>query len=343
MKKILFIGGVNSGNSPKGGEEYKNQLLLRRLSKEYKLKLFDTYNWKKKPLLVVRLIISILFFSYDKIIISASAVSSYRLIKFMYYCTRKQSSTIYFVIGGYFPKGILNRRFDFKYYKNLNNIILEGNSLRDMIKDRLGNTSVLPNFKDFDFNVERNISPKESEFRFVFLSRITKSKGVDLIFSANKILRNIELKSNYQIHFYGDIDKGYFEEFKSELDGTMIYKGYLDIIAQPKSSYKALSNYDCMLFPTYWYGEGFPGVLIDAFISGLPVIATDWNMNSEIVSNEKTGLMINIHDEKALADSMIRIMEDESLLSKLSENAKVRAKEYHIDHLWPNVKALIEY
>ena len=212
-----------------------------------------------------------------------------------------------------------------------------------MIKEKLGNTSVLPNFKDFDFHVEKNNSPRQEGFRFVFLSRITKSKGIDVIFAANKILRNCELKINFQIHFYGEIDKSYLEEFNSGLGETMIYKGYLDIIGHPNPSYLILSDYDCMLFPTYWYGEGFPGVLIDAYISGLPVIASNWNMNSEIVSNEKTGLMINIHDEKALAESMLRLMEDWSLLSKLSENAKVRAKEYHIDHLWPDVKALIEY
>ena len=30
-----------------------------------------------------------------------------------------------------------------------------------------------------------------------------------------------------------------------------------------------------MLFPTYWHGEGFPGIVIDAFVAGLLVVATD--------------------------------------------------------------------
>ena len=31
MNKFLFIGAINISNSPKGGEEYKNQLILEKL------------------------------------------------------------------------------------------------------------------------------------------------------------------------------------------------------------------------------------------------------------------------------------------------------------------------
>ena len=123
MKKILFVGAANLRNSPKGGEEFKNQILIRKLREEFKLNICDTYKWKKKPLTMLRLFMNVLFVSYDKILISASSISSYKLIKFIYYCTRKQPKTIYFVIGGYFPQGVLDGVFEIKYYKNRNYLI----------------------------------------------------------------------------------------------------------------------------------------------------------------------------------------------------------------------------
>ena len=74
--------------------------------------------------------------------------------------------------------------------------------------------------------------------------------------------------------------------------------GYLDL--KQTGNYDLLSSYHVMLFPTYWKGEGFPGVLIDAFISGLPVIATDWAYNKEIVNHGETGFIIPTRDSEAL-------------------------------------------
>ena len=46
-----------------------------------------------------------------------------------------------------------------------------------------------------------------------------------------------------------------------------------------------LKKYFALLFPTYFHGEGFAGCLIDAFFAGIPVIATDWLYNKDIINN----------------------------------------------------------
>jgi glycosyltransferase involved in cell wall biosynthesis len=108
-----------------------------------------------------------------------------------------------------------------------------------------------------------------------------------------------------------------------------------------QESYATLSEYSCMLFPTYWQGEGFPGVIIDAYIAGLPVIATGWNMNKEVVEVGKTGLIVPIQDAKALALAMLKMMQNPELVKKMSENSSGKAKNYHIDAVWPKVEKLI--
>jgi glycosyltransferase involved in cell wall biosynthesis len=53
---------------------------------------------------------------------------------------------------------------------------------------------------------------------------------------------------------------------------------------------KVLRDYFALLFPIYYIGEGFAGTAIDAFSAGVPVIASDWKYNSEVI---KEG--INVH------------------------------------------------
>ncbi|MFR3494185.1 MAG: glycosyltransferase [Blautia sp.] len=52
------------------------------------------------------------------------------------------------------------------------------------------------------------------------------------------------------------------------------YKGMVPF----NQSTEVLKNYDALLFPTYYEGEGFAGTIIDAFAAGLPVIASDWKV-----------------------------------------------------------------
>ena len=80
--RLVFIGPVNSGMPPKGGDEYKNQLAVQQLQRFYSLKMIDTVGWKKNPFLIVNVLYSLLLNqSYNKFIISASTISALRLIK----------------------------------------------------------------------------------------------------------------------------------------------------------------------------------------------------------------------------------------------------------------------
>ena len=82
-----------------------------------------------------------------------------------------------------------------------------------------------------------------------------------------------------------------------------------------------------MLFPTYWYGEGFPGIVIDAYIAGVPLIASDWNMNTEVIT-EKTGVIIPPKDEEALCIAMKNCILGRYDLSAMKRNCLNEAKKY---------------
>ena len=56
-----------------------------------------------------------------------------------------------------------------------------------------------------------------------------------------------------------------------------------------------LWEYDCLVLPTFHPGEGYPGVIAEAFVHEIPVITTigwrypkSWTMNAEFSSNPRT-------------------------------------------------------
>ncbi len=346
MHRILFIGAVNKGQLPAGGEEYKNQLLVKRLWLDSRLTVVDTFNWKKNPIVLFKLLLFIWFFNYDKIVISASSASTYRLVQFLNFFPHLLSKTHYFVIGGYFPEGLKIKKYLSKYYKGLKSIVVEGEILKDQILkvDQLQNVSVISNFKEFDlWNLKSTADFLLNTKRFVFISRISKSKGVDTIFEAVKILNLEGLKGSFIIDFYGKIESEFEFEFRQGLlDTGSNYMGYLDLMNHTAEAYKTLNKYDVMLFPTYWMGEGFPGVIIDAFVSGLPVIATDWNMNKELIEEEETGMIIPIKDGMALASAMSRFIIEDNLSLRMSKNCSEKAAQFHIDKVWHQIQKVLK-
>lgn len=346
-KKVLFIGAINEGNSPIGGEDYKNQLFVAKLDSKFNLAFVDTFHWNRRPAVIVRLLWYLIFRKFDKIIISASSASTYRLLIFLSFFPNILIKTYYFVIGGYFPEGLKKGQYDIKYYRRLKGIILEGEMLKHQIEsiENLNNLFVVPNFKVFKQIAKSNnqIINEDYIFKFVFISRISKSKGIDTIFKAMHLLNSKGLQNKFSIDFYGRIDADFIGEFDLGLysNSNCYYKGYLDLMNNGDEGYKKLSDYDIMLFPTYWKGEGFPGVIIDAFVAGLTVVASDWNMNCEILENERTGLIFPTRDYRGLADAMHRLIANPFYLHELSNNSKQKSQEYHLDRVWPKIEKVI--
>ncbi len=333
-KRVLFIGAINENNLPLGGEEYKNQLILTKLKAE-KVSLFyiDTFNWKKSFTIITILFWKLLFSSFDSIFISASSVSTYRLLFVLSIIKPSVLSKItYAVIGGYLPEAIEKGIFKVKVYKVLHSIIVEGNLLKSKLckfieADRI---KVIPNFKEFP-SLEYVSTNKSNSIKFVYLGRISDSKGVSEIIRASKEIKTLRPELSFIIDFYGPLE----EDFAFE--DPCNYIGYLDFINEPEKSYAQLNKYDCMLFPTFWKGEGFPGVIVDAFIAGLPVIATHWNMNVEIIQDGINGFIIPPNDINRLTEKMLWVVDNIHAMNIIRENNLEQAKEYHIDKVWPEL------
>jgi glycosyltransferase involved in cell wall biosynthesis len=320
--KMLFVGAVNRGTPPSNGEEYKNQTLLDYLDQYHDVVVVDTKSWSREPLILVRLVWHFLIIRYDRILLSASSASVFRLLDSFRHFRTRMGKTIYFVIGGYLPKAISEGKYKIRAYQSLFSLVVEGESMRTSLK-RSGITAkihVVPNFKTVDRcrgNLDKFNDP---QIRFIFLSRISEPKGLDTIFEAINDPRLAKRHQDFIVDFYGPIEAGYSNKFNQLLQSNpnCRYKGYLDFSNNPEESYETMAAYHVMLFPTYWMGEGFPGVIIDAFMCGIPVIATDWNMNSEVITEGKTGKLIPARNASRLVDCMLDVMQQPDTWKEMS-------------------------
>ena len=66
--------------------------------------------------------------------------------------------------------------------------------------------------------------------------------------------------------------------------------------------------------------EANPRVILEAFQFGKPVIATNVGGVSDIVTNEKTGLLIEGNNPEKLAQAILRLESDKNLQKRLCKN-----------------------
>ena len=158
-------------------------------------------------------------------------------------------------------------------FKRTDLVYLETNSLIAKLKPYNNNIRWFPNVRNkYSLNFEKKFNK-----RFVFIGQIKESKGVlDCINVFNS------LDSSYSFRFYGVIDLELEDKQLINYGGVLV----------PSDVPKILNESDVLVLPTYYEGEGYPGVIIEAYMMGVPVITTKWKSIPEIVDDNQTGILV---------------------------------------------------
>lgn len=327
--KLIFIGPLRLDQTPCSGDTMKNTLFLKRFKEVFeKVYVVDTIDWRKKPFILVKMICYLMLIRNAKVVISCEEGAS-RIIDFLYYI-RLQRDVYYWVVGSGFPTRVANGSLSAKHYSFLTRIMVQSpNMVRILNKAGINNVLYVPNSKPL---YDIPITQHNGKIRFVFLSRILPEKGIEQIFRCVKRLNAEGLAEMYEIDFYGMIKEQYnsFNECVKEYSNVS-YQGLLDLTKG--TGYRQLATYDVMLFPTFYEGEGFPGVFIDAFISALPIIASDWHYNREIINDEETGFIVPPKDEDALYYKMKMVIEQKEKLQPMRFACKKEAQKYDSNNI----------
>lgn len=328
----IVIGWINYGKAADCGETMKNQLMIQRLTElGVHCRIIDIKGWRKRHWVFFQLAWDLVTHKNDTIIFSSSAANTYPMMKIMYRVGWKQK-TVHWVIGGLFGERVMNGFFDREVIKIIDHTLVKSPLMKEQL-DNCGirDVRVVPNFKPISYYPDIGWRKNHDEtriIRFVYLSRIIPQKGCDYIIEAACALNDRGLQDRFEIDFYGKIDDGYKKSFLqslSELDNVH-YSGFLNL--RENTGYDILSRNDMMLFPTYWPGEGFAGVFIDAQISGLPMIATDWRHNKYFLKENQTAVFIPVHDVDALTEKMKVCIQGEFDLYAMAQECPKLAMDF---------------
>ncbi len=311
MKKASVIGHFGLGLNCLDGQTVKTKIVTDELIHRYgeeEIQKYDTHGSKIKLLIVAPFqIIKALLCSRNVIIlpahnglrINAPLLSFFRC----FFCKRRIH---YVVIGGWLPEYLTDKCGLTKSLKHFDGIYVETFAMKCALEDKgFTNVLIMPNCKNLRIlSKDQLVYPNGEPYKLCTFSRVSKQKGiedaVEVIQSVNKRLG----KTAYSLTIYGQVDRDqleWFEELKSTFPDYVQYGGLVNF----DKSTEVLSQYFALLFPTYYSGEGFAGTLIDALAAGIPVIASDWRYNAEIVKDKQTGLLYPAKDNMAFETALI--------------------------------------
>lgn len=153
----------------------------------------------------------------------------------------------------------------------------------------LTNVEVLPNFKRLQILSPEDLSPSgDGPYTFTMFSRVCKTKGMTDAIEAVAAVNEALGAPVARLEIYGPVEDAYRQEFEDLCARHSHCVRYMGTVPQDRSV-EVLKGSFALLFPSVYPGEGMPGTIIDAFSAGLPVIATDWHFNTQLVRDGETG------------------------------------------------------
>lgn len=332
MERKCYVVGVYP--PPYGGATVKCELFCSMLNKKgyipEKVDIFEVSRKKSKAFSVLRMCIEA--FQSDVPIVYCLDSKRLKAVVLLQKLFKKSfKRTTILVIGGVFHETVTGDTAFENSMKQIKGIWVEAEGMRKKLHQRgFRNVEAFPNPKSEEGSCKPQIAEEKKELRLVFFSQISKEKGVESIIKLVELLD--KGKISYQLDFYGHIVPQFKDEFEKFIARSPKVN-YCGVFDSTKSSvYKKLNGYDILLFPTQWKGEGVPGILVEAKMAGLAVIASPMNFNREIIREDNgEGFLLDQQYPKEMLDIIKRCSEDNRLLNQMKEGSYRSRKRYALE------------
>ncbi len=166
----------------------------------------------------------------------------------------------------------------------------------------------------------------ESGDRFLigFIGRFTYEKGTKEFMECIKFLTN-QHPNQYQFIIAGwGKQENELKEFirNNNLESTVKFLGLRDDVNE--------IMYGLDLLTSFSYREGLPVVVLEAMMSGKPVIGFNIRGCREAIKNGETGFIIPFKDVKSYIKAIRKISENPSLAKKMGEAGRKRAENEYL-------------
>ena len=149
------------------------------------------------------------------------------------------------------------------------------------------------------------LASKINSFQFIFVGRLVFYKNLEVVIKAINIVKKTFPKIKLIIVGNGS-HKIALSSLVDELNlnDNIVFKGYVST----EEKLRLIAESNALVFPSLF--EGFGLVILEAFSQKRPVLVSDLRPMSDIVSHEKNGFLLNPHDEKEWANTMIQLIKN---------------------------------
>ena len=176
-----------------------------------------------------------------------------------------------------------------------------------------GNFRWFPNTRDVR---SPHVECRRVARRFLFVAQLRMEKGLREALEASRNLPN-----GCGLSVYGprmpNTDLSMFDG-----NDRAVYEGVL----LPDEVAGVIADHDVLLLPSYFQSEGHPGIILEAFQCGRPVISTWWNSIPEVVEDGVSGLLVRPRSAATLSEAMVSVATDPELYRRLCCGALTRGE-----------------
>lgn len=178
----------------------------------------------------------------------------------------------------------------------------------------LPNIEVIPNAAMHVSDAYSDVMNK----RVIAVGRLDYQKGFDRLVQAWQLVRHTGKFTDWKLDIFG---QGEWREMLQQMIDKAELQDSVRLNRPTKQIGEEYVKSDMLVMSSNY--EGFPMVMIEAMACGLPVVSFDYKCGpKDIIQPGINGLLVPNGDIQALADAMMKVMEDEAYRKMLSQNAR---------------------
>ncbi len=168
---------------------------------------------------------------------------------------------------------------------------------------------------------ELGIAP--GEFAIGCVTRLHDSKGNQFLVEAAKLVVSERPQAKFFLVGEGPLLESLQQQAQAlGLGDRFVFAGFAKDVA------RVVSAFDVSVFPSLW--EGTPLTVFEALAMGKPIVATDADGLLDVLTADRDAIIVPKRDARALADALIRMIDEPETRARLGAAAYETGRQYDI-------------
>jgi glycosyltransferase involved in cell wall biosynthesis len=211
--------------------------------------------------------------------------------------------------------------------KRVDTISVPSGFLRDVFRETLNlEPIVIPNVSDLQqFRFRR---------RFPVQPKLLTTRNLEEMYNVDCVIQTFkEVGRHFPKSLLGIVGEGSQRKLLERMVSDLGLNDYVTFYGRVEHA-KIQDLYDQYdIYVNASNVDNFPGSILEAFASGLPVVSTGVGGIPYLVQDGVTGLLVQSNDYMAMAEKIIRLIREPDMAVRLAQKARDDCQKYSWEHV----------